>query len=107
MIEDVHWADDATIDVLRYIGRRLADLPVLLVLSFRDDAADYAARLSPLVGTLAGSAVRRIEPRPLTADGVAALADGSGRDAGLLYRHTRGNPFYLSELPTRMPARYR
>ena len=98
VIEDVHWADDATIDVLRYIGRRLADLPVLLVLSFRDDAADYAARLSPLVGTLAGSAVRRVEPRPLTADGVAALADGSGRDAGLLYRHTRGNPFYLSEL---------
>ena len=98
VVEDVHWADDATIDVLRYVVRRLTDLPVLLVLSFRDDAAAYATRLSPLVATLAGSEARRVEPQPLSADGVARLAADFGRDAGALYQHTGGNPFYLSEL---------
>ena len=98
VVEDVHWADDATIDVLRYVVRRLTELPVLLVLSFRDDAAAYATRLSPLVATLAGSGARRIEPKPLTPEAVALLAERTGRDAETLYRHTRGNPFYLSEL---------
>lgn len=98
VIEDVHWADDATLDLLRYVGRRLSGLPALLVLSFRDDAAEYARQLSPLVATLAGTDVRRIEPKPLTADAVAELASESGHDPGLLFRQTHGNPFYLSEL---------
>ena len=37
VIEDVHWADDATLDVLRYLGRRIADLPALLMITYRDD----------------------------------------------------------------------
>ena len=37
VIEDVHWADDATLDVLRYLGRRITDLPALLVITYRDD----------------------------------------------------------------------
>ena len=37
VIEDVHWADDATLDALRYLIRRIADLPAVLVLTYRDD----------------------------------------------------------------------
>ena len=96
VIEDVHWADDATLDVLRYVVRRLAGLPALLVLSFRDDAREYASGLSPLVATLAGTAVDRLELQPLTQAAVATLA-GTGA-AERLYASTGGNPFYLSEV---------
>src|SRR5689334_2644978 len=39
-IEDVHWADDATLDVLRFLVRRMAGLPAVLVLTYRDDEVD-------------------------------------------------------------------
>ena len=37
VVEDVHWADEATLDVLRYLARRIEDLPAVLVLTYRDD----------------------------------------------------------------------
>ncbi len=96
VVEDVHWADDATVDVLRYVVRRLPELPVLLVLSFRDGAWEYAGGLSPLLATLAGTPVDRLELQPLTPSAVAVLA-GPG-SAERLYASTGGNPFYLSEV---------
>ena len=66
VVEDVQWADDATLDLLRFLGRRLRDLPVLLVVTFRDDAlapADTAAgrprRARRVSATPAGSTCRR------------------------------------------------
>src|SRR5207244_1248655 len=40
VIEDAHWADEATLDVLRLLARRIATARVLIVLSYRDDAVD-------------------------------------------------------------------
>ena len=37
VIEDAHWADGATLDLLRFLARRIASLPVLLVVSYRED----------------------------------------------------------------------
>jgi DNA-binding CsgD family transcriptional regulator len=98
-IEDIHWADEATVDLLRFLGRRLRDAPVLLVATYRDDglAADDPLRVA--LGDLATQrSTRRVMLAPLSADAVQILADGSGLEAAELYRLTAGNPFYVTEV---------
>ncbi|WP_405056594.1 AAA family ATPase [Kribbella sp. NBC_01505] len=97
VIEDVHWADDATLDLLRYLARRLLRLPLVLVLSFRNDELDGRHPLRVLLGSLTEAPVHRIELVPLSAAAVRELAAAAGRDSAELYRLTNGNPFYLTE----------
>ncbi|HEX2410408.1 MAG TPA: AAA family ATPase [Solirubrobacteraceae bacterium] len=94
VIEDIHWADDATLDVLGYAARRVDRLGALLLLTCRDEGGEALERF---LGVLAGSAVHRLPLAPLTRDGVARLADGTGADAAALHRVTRGNPFFVTE----------
>jgi hypothetical protein len=54
VVEDVHWADDATLDVLRYLGRRVEDLPAVLVVTYRDDEVGPAHPLQRVPGALGG-----------------------------------------------------
>jgi DNA-binding CsgD family transcriptional regulator/tetratricopeptide (TPR) repeat protein len=98
VVEDVHWADEATIDLLRFLGRRLRDIPVLLVATYRDEGSRATDPLQIALGDLATlPCVRRIGLPPLSAGAVAVLADGSGLDPAALYRLTGGNPFYVSQ----------
>ncbi len=97
VVEDVHWADDATLDVLRYVARRLAGLRAVLVLTFRDDAVDAAHPLQHLLGALAGAPVYRLPLPPLSEDAVGVLCAGTDRDAAAVYGLTGGNPFYVTE----------
>src|SRR3954451_1284604 len=60
IVEDAHWADDATLDVLGYAGRRVASRPALLVLTLRDDAIDAEHPLQRLLGTLDGEPLHRL-----------------------------------------------
>lgn len=94
VVEDVHWADHATLDLLKYLVRRIARVPLLLVITYRDDevAADH-----PLI-TLLGETTRarRLSLPRLSPAAVAALAQG--RDAQAVYALTGGNPFYVTEL---------
>ncbi len=97
--EDAHWSDGASLELLRFLGRRIGDLPVLFVVTYRDDeiGADHPLRL--VLGDLATApAVHRISLRPLSEEAVQRLAAGSGRDAATLYRLTGGNPFFLTEV---------
>jgi DNA-binding CsgD family transcriptional regulator len=98
VVEDIHWADEATLDLLRFLARRIRDLPVLIVATYREDelAASYPLRVA--LGELAVQrCTRRIELSPLSAQAVGTLAAGSGLDAAELYRVTGGNPFYVTE----------
>jgi DNA-binding CsgD family transcriptional regulator/tetratricopeptide (TPR) repeat protein len=98
VVEDVHWADEATIDLLRFLGRRIRDIPVLLLATYRDEGLMAADPLRIALGDLATHwSVRRIGLPPLSARAVAVLADGSGLDPAALYRLTGGNPFYVSQ----------
>jgi len=93
VIEDVHWADGATLDLLRFLARRIDALPVLLVVSHRDDEIGPTHPLALLLGDVATTAaVTRIALDRLSRDAVAVLAAGSGVNAGALYRFTGGNP---------------
>jgi DNA-binding CsgD family transcriptional regulator len=96
--EDAHWSDGTTIELLRFLGRRIGGLPVLVVVTYRDDeiGADHPLRL--VLGDLATApAVHRISLRPLSKAAVQQMASGSGRDATTLHRLTGGNPFFVTE----------
>jgi DNA-binding CsgD family transcriptional regulator len=98
VIEDAHWADGATLDLLRFVGRRIGTLPLLLVITYRDDEAGPQHPLMAAIGDVAGAAVRRIHLEPLGLEAVAVLAAGSGLNAKELHRITGGNPFYVTEI---------
>ena len=96
VLEDVHWADEGTLDVLRMLGRRIEGVPALAVATFRDDAP---APLRVVLGELATVAgVERIKLPPLSAEAVRTLAEPHGVDAADLHRSTGGNPFYVTEV---------
>jgi DNA-binding CsgD family transcriptional regulator/tetratricopeptide (TPR) repeat protein len=96
VVEDVHWADDATLDVLGYAARRLESVGAVLVLTTRDEL-DPRHPLHRLLGALTGCPVHRIELAPLSRGAVQSLAAGTGRDPAAVHALTRGNPFFVTE----------
>jgi hypothetical protein len=99
VIEDIHWADDATLDALRYLIRRIADLPAVLVLTYRDDEADRGDALYGLLGEASRSGhVRHLALRRLSHEAVRQLSAGSPVAADELFALTSGNPFFVDEL---------
>lgn len=99
VIEDVHWADDATIDLLRFLGRRIERTHALAILTYRDDEVTAAHPLRSVLGDLATSAaVRRMTVDLLTPNAVRTMAEGTGIDAEALYARTDGNPFFVTEV---------
>jgi DNA-binding CsgD family transcriptional regulator/tetratricopeptide (TPR) repeat protein len=99
VIEDVHWADEATLDLLQFLGRRLRDASALLIASYRDDGLAPGDPLRAVLGELGTQrSTRRIALAPLSADAVRALAAGSELEADQLYGLTGGNPFFVTEV---------
>jgi predicted ATPase len=98
VFEDVHWADEATLDLLRFLARRVGPLRALVVATYRDDEIGPRHPLRLLLGDLATSrSVRRLTLPPLSLEAVRALASGSALDAAALHRQTAGNPFFVAE----------
>jgi DNA-binding SARP family transcriptional activator len=98
VVEDLHWADDATLDAIRYLARRLANLPVVLVTTFRSGGLADDHPLTRLLGSLLGENVVRL---PLESLSVAAVRDLGGFDddeAAEVHRITGGNPFFVTEV---------
>lgn len=101
VIEDVHWADEATLDAITVIGRRIAEVPAVLVLTYREGEVDAADRLHATVGALHVAPPQYLRLAPLSRAAVAVLA---GVDVDEVYAVTGGNPFYVSELIAGRPA---
>jgi DNA-binding CsgD family transcriptional regulator len=99
VIEDAHWADGATLDLVRFLARRIGSLPLLLVVSYRDDEVDAQHPLAVALGDVATcAAVRRIGLEPLSRQAVSVLAAGSRVNVGQLHQLTGGNPFFVTEV---------
>jgi DNA-binding CsgD family transcriptional regulator/tetratricopeptide (TPR) repeat protein/energy-coupling factor transporter ATP-binding protein EcfA2 len=99
VIEDVHWADEATLDVLRFLVRRIASLPTVLVLTYRDVGLARDHPLQQLLGLVASSPrLRRLTPAALSPDAVRRLGADSGMDAEQVFAVTSGNPFFVAEV---------
>ena len=104
VFDDVHWADDATLDLLRILGRRVAGLRALLVLAWRPGEV---GEMHPLRSVLAGinsHAALRLPLPPLSGSAVAQLAARAGRAAEGLLEATGGNPFFVTELLAAPPG---
>src|SRR3954449_20741 len=123
VLEDLHWADAATLDVLRLLGRRISTVPALVIATYRDDELDRGHPLQIALGDLASrpSVERlRLEPlspeaiavlaappprpwggplrlEPLSPEAIAVLAAPHAVDPGELHRTTGGNPFFVTE----------
>ena len=82
VVEDVHWADEATLDVLRLLGRRIDDVRALVLVTYRDDELDRAHPLRLVLGELPSSeAIGRLKLERLSPAAVATLARPHGVDA--------------------------
>ena len=97
-LEDVHWADEATLDVVTYLARRVGDLPLLLLLTFRDDEVVPGHPLWRGLSAAPAALTHRVGLLPLSASAVARLAGSPDVDATEVHAVTGGNPFFVSEV---------
>ncbi len=98
IFEDVHWADNATLDLIKYLGRRIAYIRVMLVLSLRTEELDSDHPMAQVLGDLPSGSTQRLAVGPLSVESIAALAKASSAEARELHRITGGNPFFATEL---------
>lgn len=98
VIEDAHWADDATLDLLKFLGRRIERTHALLAVSYRDDEVGAGHPLRRLIGELPPERRIAIDVPRLTAAGVEALAARLGVRADGVHAATRGNAFFATEM---------
>lgn len=98
VVEDAHWADDATLDLIKFLGRRIERTKAVLAVSFRDDEMTAAHPLRRVIGELPSALLLRVVLPRLSAQAVEALARRAQRPAEGLYAATRGNPFFVTEL---------
>lgn len=99
VLEDVHWADEATLDVLRLVARRAEAVPALIVATYREEELGRTHPLRLLLGELPGNgAITRVELVGLSQAAVASLVEGSGIDHDELFERTAGNPFFVTEV---------
>jgi len=99
VIEDVHWADESTLDLLSFLGRRLSRLRGLLLVTYRDDEVGNDHPLRMVLGDVATQrSTRRMGLPALSVEAVRELAGPGEVDAAELHRVTGGNPFYVCEI---------
>jgi DNA-binding SARP family transcriptional activator/DNA-binding CsgD family transcriptional regulator/tetratricopeptide (TPR) repeat protein len=99
VMEDLHWADMSTLDLVRFLARRLEGTHLLVLATYRDDHLRASDPVRVMVGDIASQfVVRRLAVPPLSPEAVAELAAESGIDPVELYRETGGNAFFVSEV---------
>lgn len=98
VIEDVQWADEATFDVVRFLGRRIAAANGLLVLTYRDNEVDDDHPMRQIVGELPPANLARIAVPPLPVDAIASLAGDAPLAPSELLAFTGGNALFVSEV---------
>ena len=97
VIEDIHWADEATLDLIKYLGRRIQRTSSLLILTWRDDELGKDHPLRFVLGDLPAREVTRLRLFPLSEGSVATLARQAHRRGRQLHAITGGNPFFVTE----------
>lgn len=98
VIEDIHWADEASLDFIKFLARRISDAHCLFILTFRDNEISLQHPLRNVLGELPTETFSRVVLHPLSREAVKTLATGKSRKGEDLYEMTGGNPFYVTEL---------
>jgi DNA-binding CsgD family transcriptional regulator len=95
VFEDVHWADEGTLDAVTTVSRRVERLPAVLILTYRSGELEDDHPLRAVLGSLPPSATRHVNLAPLSREAVASLA---GDAADQVYAASGGNPFFVAQL---------
>jgi ATP/maltotriose-dependent transcriptional regulator MalT len=98
VLEDVHWADEATLDLIKFLGRRITRTGALLVLTYRDDEVGLRHPLRSVMGELPAASLTRLTLIPLSETAVETLARRANRPAAGIHAITGGNPFFVTEI---------
>lgn len=98
VLEDLHWADEATLDFVRFLGRRIQRTRCLLIVTHRDDEVAATHPLRGVLGELTGQHTARLRVPALSRAAVEELTRGTRHDAQQIYRVTAGNAFFVREL---------
>lgn len=98
VFEDVHWADEGSLDLIKFLGRRVAAWPCALVLSYRAEELLDRHPLCQVLADLPSAGLQRLALAPLSVAAVALLAQRAGRPSEGLHEATGGNAFYVTEV---------
>ncbi|HXO73703.1 MAG TPA: AAA family ATPase [Puia sp.] len=98
VFEDIHWADEATLDFIKFLARRIMRLHCLFVLTYRDDEIHARHPLRNVLGQLPPDSFTRIQLTPLSRPAVEKLAEEKGYSGENVYSISGGNPFYVNEI---------
>jgi DNA-binding CsgD family transcriptional regulator len=99
VFEDVHWADEATLDLIKFLGRRIQRTSTLFILTYREDELVPAHPLHLAFGDISRASILRLPLLPLSQSSVMILARAAKQDERVndLYETTGGNPFFVTE----------
>lgn len=98
VIEDLHWADEATLDFIKFLARRITQLHCLLILTYRDDEIPFHHPLTTVLGQLPPGSISRLQLTPLSREAVEKLSLEKGYKGEDVYSISGGNPFYVTEI---------
>jgi DNA-binding CsgD family transcriptional regulator len=98
VLEDTQWADEATLDAITFLGRRIARTNGVLVLTYRDGEVDVDHPLRQVIGELPPQILTRISLRSLSIDAIASMTGKTRFDPQELFALTGGNPLFVTEV---------
>lgn len=98
VFEDIHWADEATLDFIKFLARRITQVPCLFIVSFRDAEVTTRQALANLFGQLNANSFTRLRLLPLSKQAVEKMADEKGYKGEDVFAITGGNPFFVTEI---------
>ncbi len=98
VFEDIHWADEATLDFIKFLARRITQLRCLFILTYRDDEIYSNHPLRNVLGQLNPDSFTRIQLLPLSRQAVEKMSSEKGYKGEDVYNISGGNPFYVNEI---------
>ena len=98
VFDDVQWADEATLDLLKYLGRRIEQTHSMLILTYRDDEVVSQHPLWETLGNFPARHTIRLPLEPLSEKSVEQLAAKANRSSKGIFQATKGNPFFVTEV---------
>ncbi|HWN87928.1 MAG TPA: AAA family ATPase, partial [Chitinophagaceae bacterium] len=98
VFEDIHWADEATLDFIKFLARRITQLHCLFILTYRDNEIHSSHPLRNVLGQLTPGFFTRLQLTSLSRNAGEKLAQEKGWSGEDVYSISGGNPFYVTEI---------
>src|SRR4051794_21444512 len=98
VFEDIHWADEGTLDFIKFFARRISQLHCLFILTYRDDEIYSQHPLRNVLGQLPADSFSKLSISPLSREAVQKMAAEKGYSGEDVYSISGGNPFYVNEI---------